>query len=573
MPASNKTRRSQAWLDTPELYGWLRRAALKAEGFDEPSYEGRPVIGICNSWSELTHCNSNLRQLAEAVKRGVWQAGGFPLEFPVMSLGEYNMLPTTMLYRNLMSMVVEESISANPLDGVVLLGGCDKTTPALLMGAASADVPSILVTSGPQLKGNWNGEELGSCTDCRRYHTELRAGNISDAQWAELQSSILRSAGHCMVMGTASTMAAMAEALGIALPGTAVIPAVDSRRMHLAEAAGRHIVDVVDRDLRPSKLLTREAFENAIRTLHAIGGSTNAIVHLTAIAGRAGIDLPLSLFDDLSRTTPFILDLKPSGRFLMEDFYYAGGLSALLAEISSLLHLETPTVTGRSLGQNIAGAEKHNQELIRTMDEPLSGEGGLAVLRGSMAPDGAIIKQTAASPGLLTHRGRALVFEDHHEMVQRIDDPDLDVQPDDVLVMRNAGPVGGPGMPEWGFLPLPRKLLKQGIRDMVRISDARMSGTAFGTVVVHVTPESAIGGPLGAVRDGDVIELDVPNRRLDLLVEESEVERRLKEASKSRPHFSRGYGWIYSRHVQQADLGCDFDFLRAGEPVDGGQTR
>ena len=555
--------RSRAWFDTPELYGWLRQAAFKAQGFGEPAYQNKPVIGICNTWSELTHCNAHLRQLADAVKRGVWQAGGFPMEFPVMSLGEYNMRPTTMLFRNLMSMDVEESISANPLDGVVLLGGCDKTTPALLMGAASADIPAILVTGGPQLKGNWRGEELGSCTDCRRYHTELRAGRIDAEQWNEIQNSILRSPGHCMVMGTASTMASMGEALGIALPGNAAIPAVDSRRIQLAEAAGRQILALVERDLRPSVIMTQRAFENAIRALHSLGGSTNAIIHLTAIAGRLGIELPLSLFDELSRSTPFILNLKPSGEFLMEDFFYAGGLPALLNELRPLLHTEAMTVTGRALGDNVAGAINHNPNLIRSLNDPLNPEGGLAVVYGSLAPSGGVIKPTAASPELLTHRGRALVFADHDDMERRIDDTDLDVNPDDVLVMRNAGPVGGPGMPEWGFLPLPRKLLQRGVRDMVRLSDARMSGTAFGTVVVHVTPESAAGSPLAAVRDGDIIELDVPNRRLDLLVDEREIQRRLDETPPQKPHFERGYGWMHSRHIMQADKGCDFDFLRA----------
>ena len=563
MTTNGNTLRSREWFDTPELYGWLRQAAFKAEGFGEPAYQNKPIIGICNTWSELTHCNAHLRQLAEAVKRGVWQAGGFPMEFPVMSLGEYNMRPTTMLFRNLMSMDVEESIRANPLDGVVLLGGCDKTTPALLMGAASADIPAILVTGGPQLKGNWRGEELGSCTDCRRYHTELRAGSITEEQWAELQNSIVRSPGHCMVMGTASTMASMGEALGIALPGNAAIPAVDSRRTQLAEASGRQIMAAVEQDLRPSKIMTREAFENAIRTLHALGGSTNAIIHLTAIAGRLGIELPLTLFDELSRTTPFILNLKPSGEFLMEDFFYAGGLPALLNEMRPLLHTDAMTVTGRTLGENVSGTINHNPALIRSLDNPLNSEGGLAVVYGSLAPSGGVIKPTAASPELMTHRGRALVFDDHDDMEHRIDDPDLDVNPEDVLVMRNAGPQGGPGMPEWGFLPLPRKLLQRGIRDMVRLSDARMSGTAFGTVVVHVTPESASGSPLAAVQNGDIIELDVPNRRLDLLVDEREIQRRLSELPQAKPKFSRGYGVMYSQHVMQADKGCDFDFLRA----------
>ena len=556
-------KRSKDWFDTPELYGWLRRAAFKAEGFEEPSYEGKPIIGICNTWSELTHCNSHLRDLAESVKIGVWQAGGFPMEFPVMSLGEYNMKPTTMLYRNLLSMDVEESITANPIDGVVLLGGCDKTTPALLMGAASADIPSLLVTGGPQLKGNWKGEELGSCTDCRRYEVELRAGTITEDDWAELQSCIVRSSGHCMTMGTASTMATIGEALGMALPGNAAIPAVDSRRKQMAEAAGRQIVALSQTDLKPSKLMTQSAFENAIRCVHAIGGSTNSIIHLIAIAGRVGIDLPLELFDELSKTTPFLLNLKPSGQYLMEDFYYAGGVPALMNRISHLLGLDNVTVTGKTLGQNIAGQEAHLPDVIRTVDEALDPEGGLAVLYGNLAPTGAIIKPTAASPDLMVHTGRAVVFNDHDDLFARIDDPNLDVTPNDVLVMKNGGPIGAPGLPEWGFLPIPKKILATGIRDMVRISDARMSGTAFGTVVVHVSPESANGGPLSAVEDGDQITLDVPNRRLSLDISDSEMDARIKANFEKGPEFKRGFKWLHARHITQADKGCDFDFLRA----------
>ena len=556
-------KRSKDWFDTPELYGWLRRAAFKAEGFEEPSYEGKPIIGICNTWSELTHCNSHLRDLAESVKIGVWQAGGFPMEFPVMSLGEYNMKPTTMLYRNLLSMDVEESITANPIDGVVLLGGCDKTTPALLMGAASADIPSLLVTGGSQLKGNWKGEELGSCTDCRRYEVELRAGTITEDDWAELQSCIVRSSGHCMTMGTASTMATIGEALGMALPGNAAIPAVDSRRKQMAEAAGRQIVALSQTDLKPSKLMTQSAFENAIRCVHAIGGSTNSIIHLIAIAGRVGIDLPLELFDELSKTTPFLLNLKPSGQYLMEDFYYAGDVPALMNRISHLLGLDNVTVTGKTLGQNIAGQEAHLPDVIRTVDEALDPEGGLAVLYGNLAPTGAIIKPTAASPDLMVHTGRAVVFNDHDDLFARIDDPNLDVTPNDVLVMKNGGPIGAPGLPEWGFLPIPKKILATGIRDMVRISDARMSGTAFGTVVVHVSPESANGGPLSAVEDGDQITLDVPNRRLSLDISDSEMDARIKANFEKGPEFKRGFKWLHARHITQADKGCDFDFLRA----------
>lgn len=563
MSSSPVSKRSKDWFETPELYGWLRRAAFKAEGFEEPSYEGKPIIGICNTWSELTHCNAHLRDLAESVKIGVWQAGGFPMEFPVMSLGEYNMKPTTMLYRNLLSMDVEESITANPLDGVVLLGGCDKTTPALLMGAASADIPSILVTGGPQLKGNWKGEELGSCTDCRRYEVELRAGTITEDDWAELQSCIVRSSGHCMTMGTASTMATIGEALGMALPGNAAIPAVDSRRKQMAEAAGRQIVAISQTDLKPSKIMTQSAFENAIRCVHAIGGSTNVIIHLIAIAGRVGIELPLELFDELSKTTPFLLNLKPSGQYLMEDFYYAGGVPALMNRISHLLDLSNVTVTEKTLGENIAGQQAHLPDVIRSIDDALDPEGGLAVLYGNLAPTGAIIKPTAASPELMVHTGRAVVFNDHDDLSARIDDPDLDVTPNDVLVMKNGGPIGASGMPEWGFLPIPKKILATGVRDMVRISDARMSGTAFGTVVVHASPESANGGPLSAVENGDRITLDVPNRRLSLDISDSEMDGRIKANFAEGPEHRRGFKWLHARHITQADKGCDFDFLRS----------
>ncbi|MCH2309958.1 MAG: dihydroxy-acid dehydratase [SAR202 cluster bacterium] len=561
MEKVSEVNRSREWFDTPELYGWMRRAAFKAEGFSEESYEGKPIIGICNTWSELTHCNSHLRDLAEAVKRGVWQMGGFPMEFPVMSLGEVNMKPTTMLYRNLLSMDVEESITANPLDAVVVLGGCDKTTPGLLMGAASADIPTILVTGGPQLKGNWKGEELGSCTDCRRYEIELRAGNITEDDWAELQSCIVRSNGHCMTMGTASTMATIGEALGLALPGNAAIPAVDSRRKQLAEEAGRQAVRIVGTDLIPSKLINQKSIENAIRCIHAIGGSTNSIIHLIAIAGRVGIKLPLQLFDDLAKTTPFILNLKPSGKYLMEDFYYAGGVPAMMQRISHLLNLDSETITGKSLGENITGSFVHNDDIIRSVDNALDPEGGLAVLKGNLAPTGAIIKPTAASSELMVHKGKAVVFEDHDDLAARIDDPDLEVSPEDILVMKNSGPVGARGIPEWGFLPIPKKILATGVRDMVRLSDARMSGTAFGTVVVHVTPESANGGPLSAVRNGDMIEIDVPNRKLNLLISEDEMKSRVSEKIYEGPQFKRGFKWLHARHILQADLGCDFDFL------------
>jgi len=561
MTSSEHAFRSREWFDTPELYGWTRRAALWGMGFESESFEGRPIIGICNTWSELTHCNAHLRAVAEAVKRGVWQTGGLPLEFPAMSLGEFNMRPTTMLFRNLLSMEVEESLRANPLDGVVLLGGCDKTTPGLLMGAASVDVPAILVTGGPQLNVHWRGETLGSCTDCRRYEAEWRAGQITDDQWHDLQQCMVRSPGHCMTMGTASTMATLAEALGIALPGNAAIPASDSRRLQLAERAGRQIVKIAESGLRPSHLLTAKSFDNAIRTLHAIGGSTNAIVHLLALAGRVNVDLTLERFDQLSRSTPLLVNLKPAGQYLMEDFCYAGGAPALLNELSPILETDCPTVTGRSLGENVEGAPIHNTDVVRPLNDPLGSDGGLTTLHGSLAPDGAVIKHSAASKDLLTHRGRALVFENHEDLLRRVDDPDLDVNPNDVMVLRNSGPLGGPGMPEWGLLPIPKKLLKRGVRDMVRISDARISGTARGTIVVHIAPESAAGGPLAAVRNGDWVELDVNRRRLDLLVEPEEVARRLAAHPRPRSAASRGYAWLYAQHVTQADTGCDFDFL------------
>lgn len=559
--------RSAEWFGARDLEGFLHRSGLKSQGFSEEAFRDKPVIGIANSWSELTHCNAHLRELAEHVKRGVVAAGGFPLEFPTISLGEFFLAPTSMLLRNLMAMDVEEMIRGAPLDGVVLLSGCDKTTPAMLMGAISADVPSVIVTGGPQLKGNWRGEELGSCTDCRRYWSELRAGTITQEEYDAMEAAIYRSPGHCMVMGTASTMGAITEALGMTPPGGASIPGADARRRALAEQAGRQAVKLVEEGMRPSRIVTEEAVENAIRLLLAIGGSTNAIIHLTAIAGRAGVHLPLSKFDELSKTTPMILNLKPSGQYLMEDLYYAGGVEAVMKRIESLLHLDPLTVTGKTLGENIADAQVFNDRVIGTLHNPLFKEGGVIALHGSLAPDGAVIKHTAASPELLTHRGRAVVFEDHDDLLRRIDDPGLDVHPEDVLVMKNGGPVGGPGMPEWGLLPLPSKILDMGVRDMVRVSDARMSGTAFGTVVLHVAPESAAGGPLGLIRNGDHIQLDVPNRRIDLLVDVQELQRRRRSWGSPRARFERGYGRMYSDHVLQADQGCDFDFLRGNTPV------
>jgi L-arabonate dehydrase len=555
--------RSREWFDPNDLRGMSNRAYLRAEGFTRQVFYGKPVIGVCNSWSEMTTCNAHLRQVAEAVKRGVWSAGGFPLEFPTISLGEVLMKPTTMLYRNLMAMDVEECIRAYPMDAVVLLCGCDKTTPAQIMGAASADVPAIVVPGGPMLRGMWRGETLGSGTDSRRLWNDKRAGLISDEEWCEVESCISRSPGHCMVMGTASTMTSMAEALGMTLPGAANIPAADSRRLAIAEESGRRAVEMAREGLRPSMLLTRDAFENAICTDMAIGGSTNAIIHLVAIAGRLGVPLPLEVFDNLSRTTPFITNIKPSGAYLMEDMYYAGGLPAVMKELTSSLKTSALTVTGKTIGENIAAASCFNREVIKPLSEPLHPQGGTVILKGNLAPNGAVIKQIAASPRLEKHAGRAVVFENYQDMMTRVDDPHLSVDEECVLVLKSAGPKGAPGMPEWGDMPIPAKLLKAGVRDMIRISDARMSGTAYGTVVLHVSPESAAGGPLAVVKDGDSIELDVSARRLELLVSDSELKKRLASWRPPAPHFTRGYGRMYLEHILQAHEGCDFDYLRA----------
>ncbi|HUZ45791.1 MAG TPA: IlvD/Edd family dehydratase [Terriglobia bacterium] len=560
--------RSAAWFGKDDRWGMAQRAWLRAEGFSSRVFQGKPVIGICNSWSELNNCNAHLRQVAEAAKRGVWEAGGFPLEFPTISLGEMLMKPTTMLYRNLMAMDVEESITAYPLDGVMLLAGCDKTTPAQLMGAASADLPALMVPGGPMLRGMWRGKELGSGTDVRRLWEEVRAGRLSEEEWCEVESCVSRSAGHCTVMGTASTMACIAEALGMALPGSADIPASDSRRLAMAERSGARIVEMVREDLRPSRILTRKALDNAIRVDMAIGGSTNAIVHLVAIAGRLGLDLPLERFDELSRTTPVIANIRPSGQYLMEDFSYAGGLPAVMKEIASLLHTQALTATGKTLRENLASAACFNTEVIKTLDQPLGTEGGTAILRGNLAPAGAVIKQSAISPHFAKHRGRAVVFENNLDLLNRIDDPKLNVDEASVLVLKNAGPKGAPGMPEWGHLPIPAKLLKAGVRDLVRLSDARISGTSYGTMVVHIAPETAVGGPLAAVRNGDWIELDVARRRLELEVPKAEIKKRLKDWRPPKPHYTRGYGKMFLDHILQAHEGCDFDFLRA---VNGAQ--
>ncbi len=569
------SRRSADWFERDDLDGFLHRSWLKTEGLTDSSFRGRPIIGICNSWSELVTCNAHLRQLAEHVKRGVLQAGGMPLEFPVMSPGEALMKPTTMLYRNLMAMDVEESIRGYPLDGVVLLAGCDKTVPGSLMGAASANIPTIMVTGGPMVNGRWKGEDLGSCTDCWRLYNEVRAGTISEGDWHNLEGAISRTPGHCMTMGTASTMACLTEALGMAMAGGAAAPAVHARRSQIAEMAGRQIIDLVNNDTRPRDILTAGAFENAIRVLHAISGSTNGILHLLALAGRVDVELSLDRFDELSEETPWIANIKPAGDKLLEDLYYAGGLPAVMREITDLLHLDERTVTGQTVGEAIAEAAPAEQpadgdhSVIASRSKPLSENGGLVVLKGNLCTDGAVLKRAAATPELLEHEGIAVVFENFQDMVDRIDDPDLPVDENSVLVLKQGGPVGGPGMPEWGSLPIPKKLLEVGVRDMVRISDARMSGTSYGTVILHVAPESAIGGTLVLVENGDRIRLSTSNRTLDLVVDDDELQKRRDAWSPPARTHTRGFGVLYQEHVMQANLGCDFDFLLGGSPVIG----
>jgi len=559
--AGTRRLRSTHWFGPHDKDGFIHRSWMKNQGFPPDQFDGRPVIGICNTFSELTPCNAHFRGLAERVKRGVLEAGGFPLEFPVMSLGETNLRPTAMLFRNLASMDVEESIRGNPIDGVVLLCGCDKTTPALLMGAASCDLPTIVVSGGPMLNGRFRGQPIGSGTNVWSMSEEVRAGTMSLADFMDAESCMSRSAGHCMTMGTASTMACMVESLGVGLPNNAAIPAVDSRRLVLAQMAGRRIVDLVRDDVRLSAILTRDAFENAIRVNAAIGGSSNFVLHLLAIAGRIGVPLDLDLFDRLGHDMPLLVDLMPSGRFLMEDFYDAGGLPAVLRALGDLLHRDALTVNGRTLGENVAEAPCWNPEVIRTREAPVQPRAGLAVLRGSLAPQGAVIKPSAASPHLLRHRGRAVVFETIEDLKARIDDPALDVDEDCVLVLKGAGPRGYPGMPEVGNMPLPRKLLARGITDMVRISDGRMSGTAYGTVVLHTAPEAVLGGPLAFVRDGDSILLDVEARRLELEVPEAELARRQSAWVPPPPVAASGYQRMYVDHVLQADRGADLDFL------------
>jgi dihydroxy-acid dehydratase len=559
--------RSARWYGGSDLRSFGHRSRTLQMGFAAEDYAGKPVIAILNTWSDLNPCHQHFRERAAAVKRGVWQAGGFPVELPAMALGEIFMKPSTMMYRNLLAMEAEELLRANPVDGVVLMGGCDKTVPALVMGALSMNLPAIFLPAGPMLRGHWQGKELGSGSDVWKYWSELRAGTIDAEDWHEIETGIARSAGTCMTMGTASTMAACVEALGLTLPGASSIPAVDSSHARMAAASGRRIVELVWQDIRPRDLLTPQAFDNTITTLMAIGGSTNAVIHLVAIAGRAGIALPLARFDAISRKTPLLANIRPSGKYLMEDFFYAGGLPALLRQLGSLLDAGAMTVNGNSLGDNVARAEIFNDDVIRSPNRALQPEGGLAVLSGSLAPNGAVIKPSAMEPRLLRHRGLAVVFADYNDLARRIDDPALEVTPDSVLVLQSAGPQGAPGMPEWGQLPIPKKLLAAGVRDMVRISDARMSGTSYGACVLHVSPESHIGGPLAFARTGDMIELDVPGRRLELAVAAAELERRRAQWRPPPPRFERSYGALYSRHIGQAETGCDFDFLAGTAPV------
>jgi L-arabonate dehydrase len=558
---TKKVFRSAAWFASADKDGFIHRSWMR--GYPEDVFDGRPVIGICNTWSELTPCNAHFRDLAERVKRGVWEAGGFPLEFPVTSLGETNTRPTAMLFRNLVSMDVEESIRANPIDGVVLMCGCDKTTPSLIMGAASCEIPALVLSGGPMLNGKFRGKDIGSGTDVWRFSEQVRSGEMSLVQFREAETCMSRSAGHCMTMGTASTMACMVEALGLGLPQNAAIPASDSRRWTMAHLVGRRIVEMVHEDLRISKILTREAFENAVRVNGAIGGSTNAVLHSLAMAGRVEVGFSLQDWDELGKQVATVVNLMPSGQYLMEDFYYAGGLPVVIRLLgeNGLLHKDAMTVNGKTIWENSKDSINYNTEVIRTVDNPLAEHGGIAVLRGNLAPDGAVLKPSAASPHLLKHRGPAVVFENIEHYNERIADPNLDVDEKSILVMKNCGPCGYPGMPEVGNMGLPPKVLQRGFHDMVRISDARMSGTAYGTVVLHVAPEAAVGGPLALVRDGDIIELDVEERRLHLEVSDEELAKRRSAWKKPEPAMKGGYQQLYVDHVLQADKGADFDFL------------
>jgi len=565
-PRNPDSLRSARWFAPDDLRSFGHRSRLKGMGVDDVDYRDRPVIGILNTWSELNTCHSLLRMRADEARRGILQAGGFPVEVPVMSLGEMLMKPTTMLYRNLLAMEVEEVLRCHPIDAAVLLGGCDKTVPAMLMGAISADIPAIFVPAGPMLKARWRDVTLGSGSDAWKYWDQRLAGNLCDRDWNGIENCIGRSAGTCMTMGTASTMACVTEALGFSLRGSATIPAVVAEHSRLAVQSGRCAVEMAWTQRKPSTFLDARSIDNALITSLAIGGSTNAIVHLIAIAGRLGIELTLDRFDELSRITPVLGDVRPSGRFLMEDFHDAGGLPALLAQLSDLLSLDCQTVSGETIGQRIEGAEIINPEVIRPRDHPVAQAGGTCLLKGNLAPHGCVIKSIAADPKLLTHTGPAIVFDDYPAMKARINDPELDVSADSVLILRSAGPLGAPGFPEWGMLPIPQKLLRAGVTDMVRMSDARMSGTSYGTCVLHISPESAAGGPLALVQDGDLITIDVPNRRIHWEVSDDEIALRRASLSPRKPVPLRGYARLYAKHVSQADRGCDFDFLVGRSP-------
>lgn len=560
--------RSHRWYGVKDLRAFGHRSRTAQMGYNREDYAGKPVIAIINTWSDINPCHTHFKVRVEEVKRGIWQAGGFPVELPAMSLSEPIQKPTTMLYRNFLAMEAEELLRSHPIDGVVLMGGCDKTTPALVMGALSMNLPAIYMPAGPMLNGRWRGQTLGSGSDTWKYWDELRAGNITEQDWQEIEDGIARSPGTCMTMGTAATMMSLAEALGLTLPGASSIPAPDSNHAKMATATGKRIVEMVWEDLKPRDILSAASFDNAIVTLMTMGGSTNAIIHLVAMAGRAGIELPLERYNEISSKTPVLANIRPSGKqYLMEDFYYAGGLRALLCEVKDLLALNCLTVNGKTLGENLNGAQIHNDDVIRRRDNPLKGVGGIVVLRGNLAPEGAVIKVSAASPDLLKHTGRAVVFEDYNDMAARIDRDDLDVDASCVLVLKNAGPQGGPGMPEWGMLPVPKKLVKQGVRDMVRVSDARMSGTSYGTCVLHVTPESYVGGPLALVRSGDLIELDAQQRSINLKISDAEMAKRRAAWKEPSRKFERGYGVIFTRHIKQASQGCDFDFLEGTAPT------
>jgi dihydroxy-acid dehydratase len=559
--------RSFRWLGRDDLRSFGHRSRLRQFGYDRADWAGKPVIGILNTWSEINACHGHLRERAEDIKRGVWQAGGFPIELPAMSLAEPFVKPSTMLYRNFLAMEAEELLRSHPIDGAVLVGGCDKTTPGLIMGAISAGLPTIYVPAGPMLRGNWRGHTLGSGSDVWKYWDEKRAGHVGDAEWNEIEGGIARSFGTCMVMGTAATMMAITEALGLALPGASSIPAPDANHPRMCAAAGRRIVDMVWEDLTPEKILTAEAFDNAIRVHMALGGSTNAIIHVIAMARRAGVPLDMQRFDEISRQVPVIANITPSGKYLMEDFFYAGGLRALMGEMRDLLDLSCLTVTGRPVGDNIAGTAVHLRDVIHPLSAPLYPQGATAVLTGNLAPRGCVMKPAAADQRFLRHRGKAIAFENYAQMAREVERDDLDVTPDHMLLLKNAGPKGGPGMPEWGMLPIPKKLLKAGVRDMVRISDARMSGTSYGACILHVAPESFVGGPLALVQTGDEIEIDVPARNIHLHVGEEELTRRRAVWKEPPPRYPRGYGAMYSQHIGQADEGCDFDFLEGRAPI------